>query len=67
LLKELGAKTRKFGVADLPSFFQPVEVFDFIRGAKASRAPKLLIRLLSLLHIALGLPKLIRKRRVHTA
>jgi hypothetical protein len=53
LLKELGTKTRKFGVADRPRFFQPIELFDFICGTKANHAPKLLTRLLSLLRIAL--------------
>lgn len=54
LLKELGAKTRKFGVADRPCFFQPIELFDFICRTKANHAPKLFTRLLGLLHIALG-------------
>jgi hypothetical protein len=52
LLKELGAKTCKSGVADRPCFFKPIEFFDFICGAKANHAPKLLTRLLSLLHTA---------------
>jgi hypothetical protein len=48
----MGAKTRKFGVADRARFFQPIELFDFIRGTKANRAPKRLTRLLGLLHTA---------------
>ena len=54
LLDELGAKTRKFGVADRSCLLQSIQLFDFICGTKANRAPKLLARLLSLLRIALS-------------
>jgi hypothetical protein len=54
LLHQLGAKPRKFGVADRPCFFQPIELFDFICGTKANHASELLARLLRSLNITLS-------------
>src|SRR5262249_48673632 len=50
---EPGAQSCKFGVADRSCLFKAFELFDFICGAKANHTPKLITRLLSLLHIAL--------------
>jgi hypothetical protein len=58
LLKEPSAKTRKFGVADRPCLFQPIELFDFICDAKTNCASKLFTRLLNLLHVALRASKI---------
>jgi hypothetical protein len=52
-LDEPGTQSCKFGVADRPCLFKPFELFNFICGAETNRAPELITRLLSLLHIAL--------------
>src|SRR5207302_3181131 len=52
-LHELGAQSCKFGVADRSCLLKPFELFNFICGAETNHAPKLITRLLSLLHIAL--------------
>ncbi len=53
LTNELVAEARIFGVADLPFFFQPVELIDFVCDAKAKRATTAITRLLDLLRVAL--------------
>jgi hypothetical protein len=62
-LKEPSAKTRKFGVADRPRLFQPIELFDFICGTKTNDASKLFTHLLSLLHVALRHAPTLRDQR----
>jgi hypothetical protein len=52
LLREAGAQSCKFGVADRTRLFQPIQFFDFIRDAETNHAPEFITGRLSLLDIA---------------
>src|SRR5215467_8804367 len=52
LLREAGAQSCKFGVADRTCLFQPIQFFYFICDAETDHAPEFITGRLSLLDIA---------------